>query len=258
LVAGLPLIGTKGGAPGYKSVGRSRIHDSIIIIINTINFYRHVHVLCLYNLTIETYESDSDDMKYLEAAISAAEAKKIVMFCSASDEGNGSIDRSYPGDWEKCIKIGAATATGEKFPWVHGQKVNFLLPGENIPFKSSDGTMRSFMSGSSVATAAASGLAGLLLHCNKLVNANDEGYFRNKNNMWDAFKFMSTGRDQQFPQVQLFFEQKFKELVWANEPEELKKARPSLVVEELGWSEKSKKALFSLMELIKVRITQSS
>jgi hypothetical protein len=36
LVAGLPLIGTKGGAPGYKSVGRSRIHDSIIII-NTIN-----------------------------------------------------------------------------------------------------------------------------------------------------------------------------------------------------------------------------
>jgi hypothetical protein len=38
-VASLPLICTEGGAPGYKSVGRSRIHDSITIIriINTIN-----------------------------------------------------------------------------------------------------------------------------------------------------------------------------------------------------------------------------
>jgi hypothetical protein len=35
-IAGLPLIGTKDGTPGYKSVGRSRIHDSIIIS-NTIN-----------------------------------------------------------------------------------------------------------------------------------------------------------------------------------------------------------------------------
>jgi hypothetical protein len=35
-VAGLPLICTEGGAPGYKSTGRSRIHDSIEII-NSIN-----------------------------------------------------------------------------------------------------------------------------------------------------------------------------------------------------------------------------
>jgi hypothetical protein len=35
-VAGLPLICTEGGAPGYKSAGRSRIHDSITII-NSIN-----------------------------------------------------------------------------------------------------------------------------------------------------------------------------------------------------------------------------
>jgi hypothetical protein len=35
-VAGLPLICTEGGALGYKSTGRSRIHDSRIII-NSIN-----------------------------------------------------------------------------------------------------------------------------------------------------------------------------------------------------------------------------
>jgi hypothetical protein len=37
LVAGLPLICIKGGALGYKAVGRAYIHDSIIIIINTVN-----------------------------------------------------------------------------------------------------------------------------------------------------------------------------------------------------------------------------
>ena len=46
-----PVICIKGGAPGYKVMGRSRIHDSILII-NTINLYRHVYVLCLFNLTL--------------------------------------------------------------------------------------------------------------------------------------------------------------------------------------------------------------
>jgi hypothetical protein len=44
LVAGLPLTCIKGGALGYKSMGRSH-HDSITII-NTIN-YLHVQVLYL-------------------------------------------------------------------------------------------------------------------------------------------------------------------------------------------------------------------
>jgi hypothetical protein len=35
LVAGLPLICTKGGAPGYKTMGRSHLHESRTI--NTIN-----------------------------------------------------------------------------------------------------------------------------------------------------------------------------------------------------------------------------
>jgi hypothetical protein len=36
LVAGLPLICTEGRAPGYKSMGRSHIHDSRIIAIQSI------------------------------------------------------------------------------------------------------------------------------------------------------------------------------------------------------------------------------
>ena len=36
MVAGLPLIGTKGGALGYKVMGRTQIHDSIIINTNNL------------------------------------------------------------------------------------------------------------------------------------------------------------------------------------------------------------------------------
>ena len=42
MIAGLPLTCIKGGAPGYKSTGRSRIYDSRTTI-NTINL-----PLCLY------------------------------------------------------------------------------------------------------------------------------------------------------------------------------------------------------------------
>jgi hypothetical protein len=45
LVAGLPLACIKGGALGYKSMGRSHLYDSRTII-NTIN-YPHVQVLYL-------------------------------------------------------------------------------------------------------------------------------------------------------------------------------------------------------------------
>jgi hypothetical protein len=45
LVAGLPLTCIKGGALGYKSMGRSHLHDSTTII-NTIN-YPYVQVLYL-------------------------------------------------------------------------------------------------------------------------------------------------------------------------------------------------------------------
>ncbi|CCD52355.1 hypothetical protein BofuT4_P078700.1 [Botrytis cinerea T4] len=53
-------------------------------------------------------------MKDLEAAISAAERKHIVMFCSASDQSRSSTSICYPGDWNRWIQIGAATATGDE------------------------------------------------------------------------------------------------------------------------------------------------
>ena len=118
--------------------------------------------------TIETQTPENEDMKKLESAISAAEAAKTLMFCSASDQGGNSMDGCFPGDWDKCIKIGGATSTGEILPWVQEKKINFLLPGKKIPFTNPDGSTFT-ESGSSVATAAASGLAGLLIFCDRLL-----------------------------------------------------------------------------------------
>jgi len=92
-------------------------------------------------------------------------------------------------------------------------------------------------------------LACLLVYCNKLVDADDEGYFRNKYNMRHTFRTMSVGQDEMFPVVQLFFERKFRELALSDS----RKAMSSLTVDKFAWSEKLKKALSLLMEMIKVR-----
>ncbi|KAK4450515.1 hypothetical protein QBC34DRAFT_493784 [Podospora aff. communis PSN243] len=120
--------------------------------------------------TIEAAVQGNDEMLALKNAVDAARAKNILMFCSTSDQGSSTKDDCYPGDFDGCIKIGGATTTGEPLAWVNTDKVQFLLPGNNVPFSNNEGKVVSYESGSSVATAAASGLAGLLLFCGRLVD----------------------------------------------------------------------------------------
>lgn len=200
--------------------------------------------------TIETQVTENEDMKKLESAISAAEAAKILMFCSASDQGGNSMDGCYPGDWDKCIKIGGATSTGEILPWVQEKKINLLLPGKKIPFTNTGGSTFT-ESGSSVATAAASGLAALLIFCDRLLGEDTESYFRGRLNMMAAFKKLAMN-ERRFPHVEYFFEEKFKSLLLADLPEKDSLKR-SISIEEEVWNEKSKVALHELLKLIKVR-----
>lgn len=120
--------------------------------------------------TIEAAVQGNEEMAALKVAVDAARAKNILMFCSTSDQGSSTKDDCYPGDFDGCIKIGGATTTGEPLTWVNTDKVQFLLPGNNVPFHNNEGKVVSYESGSSVATAAASGLAGLLLFCGRLVD----------------------------------------------------------------------------------------
>lgn len=222
--------------------------------------------------TIETKHADRQDMRSLKKAIDLAEEENIVMFCSASDQGSSSSEDCYPGKWNKCIKIGAATGTGERCAWVPSDAsrlIDFLLPGENIAFSTANDKPPTFESGSSVATALASGLGALLLYCDRLItlgpqDSDDQGEkvealegstkvrqhgrmeerkiepLREKARMEKAFKTMSKGSSVSFLQVQEFFDSRFVDMKWDFDslPDE---------------SRKAKKALSSMMERIKGR-----
>lgn len=112
----------------------------------------------------------ADDTTELGDAIVLAAKEGILMFCAATDEG-AFRDRTYPAasSTKELFKIGAAEASGTALDWVGDQqRVDFLFPGHNVvvdrPGEVPPDKYRS-LSGSSVATALASGLAALILYC---------------------------------------------------------------------------------------------
>lgn len=121
--------------------------------------------------TIESNSTEGQEIKRLKDAISSAENKNILMFCSADDKGAISSDQCYPNAWKKSLLIGAANETGSMCDWVpaHQGSEMFIFPGLNIPFSPWIDAPDNFESGSSVATAIAAGLAGVLLFCDALI-----------------------------------------------------------------------------------------
>lgn len=159
--------------------------------------------------SIETPVQGNEDMENLKKAVDAAAAREILMFCSTNDQGSSTKDFCYPGDFDSCIKIGGATETGEALSWVNTEKIHFLLPGKDWPFHNNENKIISHESGSSVATAAASGLAGLFLWCSRLVHNNR--YLQYKRGVRVAFDHLVS--KNKFVQVQWYFEDHFKKLI---------------------------------------------
>ncbi|PSN59993.1 subtilisin-like protein [Corynespora cassiicola Philippines] len=203
-----------------------------------------------------TIEGENESIPELEAAIMNAERKDIVMFCSASDQGHNSNAQScYPGSWMKCIRIGAATSTGEKVTWVPDFQYDFLFPGKNIPFMDNEGKVQSYESGSSLATALAAGLAGTLLFCSRLlihiemVDQDDSAYLRGKHKMQKAFGKMCQGTNSKWPLVDQYFGSGFKRMLSNNALTENGKAIHSGVsIDEFSWDTISQKTLFDLLK----------
>jgi len=84
----------------------------------------------------------------------------VAVFCSVSDERPKTDEQVFP----ECLKgqvipIGAATIQGHAHPAIDENAASFLLPGVEIP--SGEGELRT---GSSIATALAAGLGGLLVY----------------------------------------------------------------------------------------------
>ncbi|KAF2275928.1 uncharacterized protein EI97DRAFT_458926 [Westerdykella ornata] len=141
--------------------------------------------------------SDDRQHKGLDEALQDAANQGISMFCSSIDEGPTAPDNTYPGKNTSCIKIGAATATGTVLSWVSESKSDFLLPGESpqlTPETKLWGKLEAGLSGSSIATAVAAGIAGVLIYCERLLAPRDPrgpDPLRASNNMKNAFKNLS-------------------------------------------------------------------
>lgn len=109
------------------------------------------------------------------AVHSAIDLKKILMFCAASDQGK-STDSTYPHNSNaKIFRIGAAKATGSIADMVGGeQELSFIFPGHKLVIDRRDDfddrgiSHFDAHSGSSVATALATGLAALVIECVRL------------------------------------------------------------------------------------------
>lgn len=112
------------------------------------------------SVTQETYHD-------FDSCIRNAYDQGISMFCSATDQGQtkeASSDTYMPAVFGDPLKIGAATPEGGKWSFTGSQKVDFYLPGVDIPVTDKAGVV-SFEQGSSFATAIAAGLAALLQYC---------------------------------------------------------------------------------------------
>lgn len=127
--------------------------------------------------TIEKTESNKDDIADLEKAIELAAGRNILMFCAAADQG-AYKDRTYPAatGTKKIFKIGAAEASGAALKWLGDQSlVDFIFPGHQVVMErhgSPKVKQYTALTGSSVATALASGLAALILYVVQAGNIN--------------------------------------------------------------------------------------
>ncbi len=206
--------------------------------------------------TIRTDDvQNNPDMSSLREAMEKAHADDILMFCSASDQGANNKDEYFPGGWNQCIHIGAATFNGDKLTWVD-DKVNFFFPGRNVPFISKEKSI-TYESGSSIATAAATGLAGLLIYSARLqggisVVNNKKDPFHQRLGMSNAFTKMA--REGKFPWTDEFLNRMFKSKIQqATTTTNTEKLITNIDIEGLDWNEVSQDALGLLVRHLQVR-----
>jgi Subtilase family len=120
--------------------------------------------------------SDTGMAPELTAAIQKAVGHGILVFCSISDQVptiTGLLPASCSDD---LFRIGAATLSGQVWRWNGAKEVNYILPGTDLEVKIGDEPFDDRLehiceSGSSLATALASGLAALILECLALSDA---------------------------------------------------------------------------------------
>lgn len=124
----------------------------------------------------------------LDEAISNAGHDHIVMMCSSHDLGKN-VTKAWPAMARETTTITACDEYGQLLRSIDDtEKYDFTLPGHNvaagvIPFLESNDRI----SGSSVSTAIASGLASLILSCARLKNPDKEFTGSQRQNLVDNY-----------------------------------------------------------------------
>lgn len=100
--------------------------------------------------------------------------RPILVFCSTADEGIYA-GKVYPADYDGTVSVAATDRYGHLQPTAPG-RVNVLVPGDNVEAEGPS-YMQNFatgtVSGSSVATASAAGIASLVLLLLKTFNEDE-------------------------------------------------------------------------------------
>jgi hypothetical protein len=131
-----------------------------------------------------------EENQELETAITAASNANILMFCSTADD-NRSGDSIWKND-KRVFKVAASDVYGNWRPQ-SDRAADILLPGDKMAAlgpKYLRSNPESKISGSSVATALATGLASLVLSCAAEDKELGPAYFRKKKTMEKVFNEM--------------------------------------------------------------------
>jgi subtilisin family serine protease len=193
-----------------------------------------VHIISM-SWTIERTDTNEKGIAELEKAIELAASEGILMFCAATDQG-AYIDNSYPAasSTKKLFKIGAAEASGTAIKWLGDPRaVDFIFPGHNV-VKERPGDVpidkHTSLTGSSVATALAAGLAAVILYTvqvgaltptdrarHKGVTMDDFRALKKHKRMRDAFLDIGTTDGSEKKYIAVW--QRFKDAVKKSETE---------------------------------------
>lgn len=128
----------------------------------------------------------SDDK--FEDETKRAANEDIVFFCSTEDVG-ASGHAVYPAFWPEWTLAISGTDSGGKEVKYTDRNARYFFPGENIHTKGlSYRSPSESVSGSSVATAIASGVASLILSCGKWANKGVSKRRRFVSKVFDAMR----------------------------------------------------------------------
>lgn len=150
----------------------------------------------------------------LENAVSRATTlSHIVLICSEPVEGKNR-QHAYPFSYNTVVKIGNATPWGTEAEGSDHTKVTHAFQGERIVVKTPavGGDGLDEMSGASVATAIAAGVASLVLACYRMALLRAPSMKRdsmtavNKDILNSVFKKMKNGNDKYVQPKKLFKE----------------------------------------------------